>query len=213
MASKQVNIFQELRDRVTKSQGLLPAEKRAMFWFKDYAGALNYFQTVNRSVTFDQLAYEEKFTKEVVGSVSPGFMYFYQYDPKHKKTLPYYDLFPFTLVINDYQDRFLGLNFHYLDYYHRAVFFDALYPLREGRPSRPNVRDIRMRLQVTYDILKTASQYKYFKPCIKMYLKKHVRSPFLKVGAREWDTALFLPVEMFKKKSRTYVWARSKEKF
>jgi hypothetical protein len=184
-----------------------------MFWFRDYASALNRFQLANKGTSWDELAYDQQFTKEVVSKVSPGFLYFYMYDPKWKHELPYYDLFPFTLVINEYPDRFLGLNFHYLDYYHRAIFFDALYPLREGRPSRPNVRDIRMRLKVTYDILQSAKQYKYFRPCIKMYLKKHVQTPFLKVGAKEWDIALFLPVEMFKKKSKTYVWARSKEMF
>lgn len=211
--AEQVNIFDELRQNVTKAHGLLPAEKRAMFWFKNYATSLHKWQVMNRgALDFGVLA-EDTFTKELVQSPTPSYLYFYQYDPKWKAELPYYDLFPFTLVLNEYPDRFLGLNFHYLDYYHRAVFFDALYPLREGRPSRPNVRDIRMRLNVTYPILKSASKYRYFKPCIKMYLKKHVRSPFMRVGAKEWDIALFLPVEAFKKKSRTYVWARSKEKF
>jgi hypothetical protein len=210
--ANQVNIFQELRERTSKAHGLLPAEKRAMFWFRDYATSLNRWQVMNKGTTFSQLK-DETFTKELVGSPSPGFLYYYMYDPKWKNELPYYDLFPFTLVLNVYADRFLGLNFHYLDYYHRAIFFDALYPLREGRPSRPDTRDIRMRMKVTYDILKSASQYKYFKPCIKMYLKKHVQTPFMKVGAKEWDVALFLPVEMFKKKSKTFVWARSKEMF
>ena len=36
------------------------------------------------------------------------------YDPKLKKTLPYYDTFPLVLPLEDYNDGFLGLNFHYL---------------------------------------------------------------------------------------------------
>jgi hypothetical protein len=170
--AQQVNMFSELRDRVLQNNGVIPAEKRAMFWFRDYASALNRFQLLNKGTSFSQLAYEERSRKNWWGAVEPGFLYFYMYDPKWKNELPYYDLFPFTLVINDYPDRFLGLNFHYLDYYHRAIFFDALYPLRQGRASRPDVRDIRMRLKVTYDILKSARQYRYFKPTIKMYLKR-----------------------------------------
>jgi hypothetical protein len=210
---KQVNLFQDLRDKITKQNGTLPAEKRAMFWMTNYATSLSAWQGLNKGTTFAQLAHDEKFTKELVKRPEPGFFYFYRYDPKWKDELPYYDLFPFTLVIADYPDRFLGLNFHYLSYHYRAVFFDALYPLREGRPSRPNVRDIRMRLEVTYSILQAAKSYRYFKPCLKMYLKTHVRSPLLKVGAKEWDVAIFLPVEQFKKKNKTYVWSQSRNQF
>lgn len=210
--AKQQNIFQDLRDRVTKANGLIPAEKRAMFWLQNYATSLTRWQNINRGTQFSELL-GENFTKQMVSRPEPGFIYTYLYDPKWKKELPYYDLFPLTLVLNVYPDRFLGLNFHYLDYYYRALFFDALYPLRTGRPSRPNVRDIRMRLQVTYDILLTAKKYRYFKPTIKMYLKEHLRSPLMKIGAKEWDVALFLPTEQFRKKSRTYVWAQSRNEF
>lgn len=163
---------------------------------------------------FDTLKNEE-FTKQLVssGGAQPGFLYFYLYDPKWKDELPYYDRFPFVLVLKKGPDRFLGLNFHYLDYRDRAMLFDALYPLREGRPSRPTVRDIRMRIKVTYAILKMSSKYKRFKPCIKEYLINHVRTPLMKVGAKEWDIALFLPVESFAKKTKQYVWKESKKKF
>ena len=36
------------------------------------------------------------------------------YDPKFKKTLPYYDTFPLVLPLENYPDGFLGINFHYL---------------------------------------------------------------------------------------------------
>jgi len=210
-----VRIFDELRQKVTKSKGLLPAEQRALFWFKDYATDLTRWQNRFRGAnSFNKLNVNYDFTKQVVGAnrAEPGFLYFYHYDPKLKLTLPYYDRFPFTLVIHKYEDGFLGLNFHYLDYNLRARFFDALYPLREGRASRPTVRDIRMRLRVTYGILKVTSKYKAYRPCIKRYLTKHIQSPLLKVGAREWDIALFLPVESFAKETKTYVWQESAKK-
>lgn len=206
-----VKIFQELREKTNKNQGLLPAEKRAMFWFRDYATDLTRWQRRHVGTKFNELRNHE-FTKELTSVVRPGFLYFYMYDPKWKKELPYYDLFPFTLVLHEREDSFLGLNFHYLDYYHRARFFDLLYPFREGRPARPQVRDIRMHLNVTYAILKYTSKYKAFKPCIKRYLKEHVQTPYMKVGAKEWDIALFLPVEMFVKKTKQQVWKLSEQK-
>ena len=36
------------------------------------------------------------------------------YDPKFKKTLPYYDTFPLVLPLETYNDGFLGINMHYL---------------------------------------------------------------------------------------------------
>ena len=43
-----------------------------------------------------------------------GSMYMYFYDPKHKKTLPYYDRFPLIFPINKAKGGFLGINMHYL---------------------------------------------------------------------------------------------------
>jgi hypothetical protein len=207
-------IFEQLRDRVTKSKGLLPAERRAMFWFQTYQRQLFTWQRKKEGLDFDDLE-NESFTKQIVGAnaAQPGFFYFYIYDPKLKDELPYYDKFPFTLVLKKGPDRFLGLNFHYLNYNDRALLFDAIYPLREGRASRPTVRDIRMRIKVSYDILKMSSKYKRFRPCIKEYLISHLRSPLMKVGAKEWDIALFLPVEQFEKETKTHVWNESRKKF
>lgn len=210
-----VKIFQLLRDRVQKQNSILPAEKRAMFWFQENASNLTRWQAQFRNRQFNTLATRDEFTKQLVNAnqAQPGFLYFLLYDAKTKDTLPYWDAFPFVLCLNRYKDGFLGLNFHYLSYEDRARFFDALYAFREGRPSRPTTRDIRMRLKVTYAICKVTSKLKAYKPCIKRYLANHVRSGgLLKVGAKEWDLALFLPVARFQKQSESYVWRQSRKK-
>lgn len=205
-----VRIFQTLRDRIKKQNAMMPAEKRAMFWFQDYATELSAWQRRHTNRRFTTLVRDD-FTKELVGAnrALPGFFYFYLYDPKWKEELPYYDRFPFVLCLDSAPGRFRGLNFHYLDYNYRARLFDLLYPFRDGRPSRPTVRDIRMRLRVTYDLLKMSSKYKAFKPCFKEYLVPHVQTPLMKVGAKEWDVALFLPVESFVKETKAEVWRQS----
>ena len=43
-----------------------------------------------------------------------GWMFNYPYQPKYADTLPYYDLFPITLILEVRGKSFLGLNFHYL---------------------------------------------------------------------------------------------------
>ena len=48
------------------------------------------------------------------------------YDPKFKKTLPYYDRFPLVLPIERYSDGFLGINLHYLPMTLRLQLLDNL---------------------------------------------------------------------------------------
>jgi hypothetical protein len=55
------------------------------------------------------------------------------------------------------------------------------------------------RLKISYEILNSASRYRYFEPCIKRYLYSHLQTKFLLIPANEWDYALFIPFERFEK--------------
>lgn len=208
-----VGIFQQLRDKVQATNTVIPAENRALFWFQRHRTKLIEWQFRYQHLTFNRLQ-EQDFTKQLVGAgrAEPGFFYFYMYDPKGKVEMPYYDKFPFVLCLDAKDGYFRGLNFHYLDYLNRAKLFDLFYPLREGRVSRPDVRDIRMRLRLSYHLLDATAKYKAFRPCFKKYLVQHVETPMLKVGAKEWDLSLFLPVHTFMKQPAERVWAESRKK-
>ena len=67
------------------------------------------------------LAKHEAAANQVLGK-----MYFFTYNPKWKKELPWYDTFPLVFPIKTYSDGFLGLNFHYLSPKERAVLMDQL---------------------------------------------------------------------------------------
>ena len=53
-----------------------------------------------------------------------GSMYCYAYDPKHKKTLPYYDEFPLIFVVEPAPGGFIGINLHYVSPRNRIVIMD-----------------------------------------------------------------------------------------
>ena len=55
-----------------------------------------------------------------------GRMNMFFYDPKGRKTLPYYDTFPLVLPIERYPDGFLGINLHYLPMKLRLQLLDRL---------------------------------------------------------------------------------------
>jgi len=140
--------------------------------------------------------------------VLPGEMYMYFYDPKYKETLPYYDRFPLTIMVGPAPGGFYGLNLHYLNPIARARLVNELFKLA------PKEIDDTTRLKrLRYDMLVGVQKYREFKPCFKHYLLSHVKSQFSKVPMTDWEPAIFLPVQQFKKKSSRSVWAQSTKEY
>ena len=65
--------------------------------------------------------------------------------------------------------------------------------------------------KLKYRLLNGVKKYKEFKPCFKHYLMNHVDSQITRVGMPEWEIAVFLPTQQFKKKSAQAVWAESRK--
>lgn len=139
--------------------------------------------------------------------IMPGKMYLWIYDPKHKETLPYYDVFPIGFPFKEVKGGFLSLNLHYLPYQFRATLFTRLMDFRKQKRTDPEAK-----LKYSWDLINSASRYSLAKPCIKMYLYNHVRSPFKAIDPVDWQTAMLLPVEQFQKQSALQVWADSIQK-
>ena len=138
-----------------------------------------------------------------------GHMYLYEYDPKHKLTLPYYDRYPLIFPLKTTSvsagnasigQGFFGLNMHYLPPVWRARLMDALWEMTSDKRMDQNTR-----LRISYQILSKAAGFRFFRPCFKMYLFGHMRSPFMHVEPREWDVALMLPLARFQKQSPSRV--------
>jgi hypothetical protein len=136
-----------------------------------------------------------------------GNMYFYVYDAKHKKTLPYYDRFPLCIPYTEAEGGFLGINLHYLPYKLRAVLMDELYAVVSNKKY-----DETTKFRLSSGILKKASRFSMVKPTIHHYLTNQIRSRFVYIHPAEWDVALFLPVQNFKGASTAKVWADSRKK-
>jgi len=135
----------------------------------------------------------------------PGRMFQFIYDPKLKKTLPYYDKFPLMIMVGPAEGGFYGLNLHYLSPRLRAVFMDRLMEYASNKNLNENTR-----LAMSYQMLKNASKLKPFGPCFKKYLNAHVRSTMVMIPATEWEIACFLPSQSFKGASSESIWDDSK---
>lgn len=135
-----------------------------------------------------------------------GGLYLFLYNPKTKAELPYYDMFPLVMPLKKESDGFIGLNLHYLPIRYRINFMKKLLPL-----ATYNEDDEIKRIRVTYPLLDSASRLKEFRPCIKKYLYTNIRSRVIAVEPVEWDIALYLPVQQFRKQSSQTVWRESVE--
>lgn len=199
-------IYQKLLDEGVKA-GQTPAKTRS---------ARNWFRNLARQTTGVQPNTIIKTAPKIQLTRVPqvGFMYHFFYDPKTKEKLPYYDRFPlvfpfkrgFTRQRAIESGSFLGLNLHYLHPRLRARLMDGLYTI-----STDKTFDEDTRIRISYNILNKASKFRFFKPCVKRYLLPRVRSRFVKINADQWDTALFLPTERFRKKSKASVFRLSRE--
>jgi len=133
-----------------------------------------------------------------------GFMYCYSYDPKHKKKLEYYDEFPLIFVVEPAKGGFIGINLHYVSPRNRIMIMDALTRITTDKKYNSQTK-----LAMSYNILKSLSKYNMIQPCLKRYLYSQVKSNFVKIDANEWDIAIFLPVQKFRKAPASQVWSES----
>lgn len=190
-----LTFFDKVKNSMRRD-GIPLLTKKARAWMR---GKLTDMRTPSRKGLVQQ--------GESLAEVLIGHMFFFFYDAKHKKTLPYWDKFPLIFPLELYDDGFLGLNLHYLDRNLRIRLFDKLLDFANNK-----FYDDTTRLKLSYALLASVAKFPEVRPCVKRYLATQVRSQFLRVHPSEWEIALFLPVEMFQKQSVDSVWADSRRK-
>jgi len=201
MATVEESYLDKLKDAI-KTNSVTARARAAGDWFRSIVNRTKGQFSDETPKTILQRS-ENLVSKSVLGK-----MYFYSYDPKWKNELPWYDTFPLVFPIERYPDGFLGLNFHYLPPKHRAILMDQLKMFANNKKY-----DETTKLKLTYDMLKGFTKIKRARPTVHRYLTSKVKSKFVLVNADEWEVALFLPVERFRKASKKKVWAHSKGMF
>ena len=186
------DLFQKLELEAFR-KGITPRSKESREWFRKKASQLN----PNRAELMRAESVQLR-NRPAVGS-----MYMYFYDPKTKEKLPYYDRFPLVLPLEEYNDGFLGINFHYLPIPLRMRLLDRVVDF-----SNNTKFDESTRLNVSYTALKSV---RLIKPTIKRYLAGKVKSRFRRVDADEFTIATLLPVARLSKASAAEVYKDSRK--
>jgi hypothetical protein len=176
---------------------LLTVVKKSKGWFEQQVTLLTKQQLTPAKVLNGN-------PDELVTRIMPGKLYMYGYDPKLKKTLPYYDRFPLVFPFKKTPDGFIGLNMHYLPYHLRIRLLDNLLIFKSN-----NRMDETTRLKYSWQIIDGVSRFAAAQPCVKQYLTGHVRTQFREISADNWATAMLLPVERFVGASKQEIWSDS----
>jgi len=195
-------LFDQILAKGARS-GQMPARtKRAREWYRKQA------QRTSKAIADPEkiLAETSRRNSTPKTKFEIGSMYMFSYDAKHKDTLPYYDQFPLIFPINIAKGGLLGINMHYLPPLLRAKLMDALYTVSTDKRYDENTK-----IALSYDILNGSSKFKEFKPTIKHYLSKQIKSRLIDIAPAEWDIALFLPTARFAGASNAKVWADSRK--
>jgi hypothetical protein len=187
-------LFDRLEQEAFRA-GVQARTKESMAWFRDQVTGIR----VSRTGLIKQGPQRQR---QVYGS-----MYNFQYDPKMKKTLPYYDRFPLCIPVQKAKGGFHGMNLHYLHPSIRAKFLDALMDLTNNERY-----DRTTKMRLSYKLIKGSSKLRWFKPCFKHYLSEHIKSKLLLIEPQDWEIAIFLPTDSFRKKQADTVWAESRKK-
>jgi len=186
----------DLKDIFSKNQyDLASAAKKSRNWFQQQARLLGTQQPTPQKVMRGG---------ELTSRPMPGKLYMFLYDPKHKETLPYYDMFPLVFPFSKDSTGFTGLNMHYLPYQMRVMLLQRLMDFASNKSM-----DETTRLKYSWSLIDGVSRYKLAQPCVKKYLANHVKTQLKLIPANDWATAMLLPVEQFVGSNKQKVWQDS----
>lgn len=192
------SIFRDLQVGAFRS-GIQPRTAQSAKWFRD---RIKDMGEISRRGLLKDPALQRRQRFGI------GNLYHFFYDPKHRKTLPFYDSFPLAIMIGPAPGGFYGLNLHYLPIKLRAVLFERLVETTNNKRY-----DESTKMKVNYQMLKSMSSLKMFKPCFKHYLRTQVESGIVLIEPPEWEIAVFMPTQQFNGASDTKVWANSRKSY
>lgn len=137
-----------------------------------------------------------------VSKPESGKLYAYNYDAKHKATLPYWDRYPLIVFLGFYTSPkgtllMHGLNLHYVPPKARQQFLEEL--LKQYATTKTITNSTRLKIDW--------SKVKGFQGAdkmIKAYLPSHIKGPIIEVKPSDWANVVMLPLQSFESKGSKY---------
>lgn len=169
--------------------------------------SIRWYQNMIRSLGLNQVSANDLTTNSDLGKLVskpvPGTMYLFQYDPKTKDYLPYYDTSPLVVPFRSAKGGFYGMNFHYLPPLMRMQVLGRLMDFSTTGQAFEDTTTLKLK----WSVLNQMASFPTIEFAVKRYLYSHVQSRFLQINPKDWKKAIVLPTESFVKATKNKVFA------
>ena len=125
---------------------------------------------------------------QIVKRIEIGRMYMFRYAPKYMDTLSVWDEYPLVLPFSGTPDGFIGINFHYLSYRHRAWVLDKL---------TSAVGSDAKKMRVSWQILNGLSRVDVGSWATHRYIMSNITTPLKLIAPEDYPKAILLPIAKF----------------
>jgi len=185
-------ILKQYRDQM-EAQGIEPRSRESQRWFEEKIKEMT--SPINR-----QELQRELMNMNPIRAPHVGRMYTFFYNPKTAIKLPYYDRFPLIFMMKFDNKNFQGINLHYLPIELRQqLFYRLLDRANKGTYDKQTF------LRIDYQYLSDFRRFRAFRPCFKQYSIDRVRGRIVNIPSSEWETAMYLPTALWRKKPEDIV--------
>ncbi|WPK35404.1 DNA end protector protein [Escherichia phage AV115] len=129
---------------------------------------------------------------------TPGKIYTYVYDAKHKDTLPYWDRYPLIIYLGLGKHNLMyGLNLHYIPPKARQQFLEELLKQYASTTTITN----NTKLKIDWSKVKG---FQGADKMIKAYLPGHIRGTITEIAPKDWANIIMLPTQQFMSKGKRF---------
>lgn len=132
---------------------------------------------------------------------TPGKVYAYIYDAKHKDTLAFWDKYPLIIYLGlgtqGSTQLMYGLNMHYIPPKARQQLLEDL--LKQYATT--SVITNKTKLKINWSKVKG---YAGADKMIKAYLPSHIKGPLVEIKPDDWANVVLLPLQQFMSKGKRY---------
>jgi hypothetical protein len=182
---------------VKKKKTVSELQADALKWYKKIVGSSNPSASNFEIYRADHL-------KGKKAKLTPGVLLHFGYLAKHRESLPHWDAFPLSLVIDVGPDYLLSLNLHYVSPTVRLRFLKVM----QKNLLDPDKSDLQ-KVKFNYAMMAESSKYSFMKGAIKKHLFSQIKSKPIPIPPSDFDKVIFLPSEDFVKASNLAVWKKS----
>lgn len=136
-----------------------------------------------------------------VSTPTPGKLYAYVYDAKHKETLPYWDRYPLIVYLGlgkqGSSTLMYGLNLHYIPPKARQQFLEELLKRYASTSTISN----KTKLKVDWGKVKG---FDGADKMIKAYLPDHIQGSLVEIKPSDWANVVLMPLQQFMSKGKRF---------